>query len=126
MQRARTSTWSRAVVAVAVLSLAGAAPVVAGGGHAAGATGFSPGRPGVGDPYFPLEGNGGYDVSHYDPPLGYRPPPPPPRGPATIAAVARKTLSRFDLDLTGFRVSKVTVDGRTAGFRRSGQELVVT
>ena len=27
---------------------------------------FSPGAPGIGDPYFPLDGNGGYDVSHYD------------------------------------------------------------
>ena len=27
---------------------------------------FSPGAAGIGDPYFPLDGNGGYDVSHYD------------------------------------------------------------
>ena len=25
-----------------------------------------PGAAGIGDPYFPLEGNGGYDVRHYD------------------------------------------------------------
>ena len=29
--------------------------------------------PGVGDPYFPLEGNGGYDARHYDLTLGYDP-----------------------------------------------------
>ena len=40
--------------------------------------GYSPGAPGIGDPYFPLEGNGGYDVQHYDlasrttrPPIGW-------------------------------------------------------
>ena len=27
---------------------------------------FGPGAPGIGDPYFPLDGNGGYDVAHYD------------------------------------------------------------
>ena len=26
---------------------------------------FRPGAPGIGDPYFPLDGNGGYDVRHY-------------------------------------------------------------
>ena len=40
----------------------------------------SPGGPGAGDPYFPLAGNGGYDVKHYDLTLDYTPPAPPPRG----------------------------------------------
>ncbi|HTV19530.1 MAG TPA: hypothetical protein VMG12_12680, partial [Polyangiaceae bacterium] len=26
---------------------------------------FAPGSPGIGDAYFPLDGNGGYDVEHY-------------------------------------------------------------
>ena len=26
---------------------------------------FAPGSPGLGDPFFPLGGNGGYDVGHY-------------------------------------------------------------
>ena len=32
-----------------------------------------PGAPGAGDPYFPLDGNGGYDVGHYDLALRYHP-----------------------------------------------------
>ena len=32
-----------------------------------------PGAPGIGDPYFPLDGNGGYDVEHYDLDLTVRP-----------------------------------------------------
>jgi hypothetical protein len=34
---------------------------------------YSPGAPGIGDSYFPLEGNGGYDVQHYDLGLSYDP-----------------------------------------------------
>jgi hypothetical protein len=32
-----------------------------------------PGAAGIGDPYFPLEGNGGYDVRHYDLTFSYDP-----------------------------------------------------
>jgi hypothetical protein len=31
------------------------------------------GAPGIGDPYVPLEGNGGYDVRHYDLSFSYDP-----------------------------------------------------
>ena len=34
-----------------------------------GRTVVHPGRPGIGDPYFPLEGNGGYDVAALRPDL---------------------------------------------------------
>ena len=34
---------------------------------------FGPGAPGIGDPYFPLDGNGGYDVKHYDLDVAYEP-----------------------------------------------------
>ena len=37
--------------------------LAAGVAQAGGAT-FEPGAPGLGDPYFPLDGNGGYDVKH--------------------------------------------------------------
>src|SRR3954469_21808050 len=40
---------------------------------AAQAPGGTPGADGVGDPYFPQEGNGGYDVRNYDLTLGYDP-----------------------------------------------------
>ena len=33
----------------------------------------TPGAPGIGDPYFPLDGNGGYDVRHYDLDVTYDP-----------------------------------------------------
>ena len=34
---------------------------------------FGPGAPGIGDPYFPLDGNGGYDVKHYRLDIAYNP-----------------------------------------------------
>jgi ABC-type sugar transport system substrate-binding protein len=48
-------------LALALMLALAAAPgaAMAGGGHPS----FGPGRPGIGDPYFPLDGNGGYDVA---------------------------------------------------------------
>jgi hypothetical protein len=40
---------------------------------ATGAQSYVPGAAGIGDPYFPLEGNGGYDVRHYDLSFSYDP-----------------------------------------------------
>src|SRR5262245_59036224 len=87
---------------------------------------FTPGSPGLGDPFFPLAGNGGYDVAHYDLRLRYDPATRDLDGSATIRAVATQDLSRFDLDLRGFRVSRLEVNGRAASFTRDGQELVIT
>ncbi|WP_213007604.1 M1 family metallopeptidase [Paractinoplanes toevensis] len=84
------------------------------------------GAPGAGDPYFPLDGNGGYDVRHYDLAVGYDPVSGVLTGHATVDAVATGDLSTFDLDLTGLMVSRVTVDGAVAGWRRDGGELVIT
>jgi aminopeptidase N len=87
---------------------------------------FSPGAAGSGDPFFPLAGNGGYDVGNYGLTLAYEPPSNRLTGEAVITATATQDLSRFDLDLRGFSVSQVLVDGRAATFERDGQELVIT
>lgn len=87
---------------------------------------FTPGAPGVGDPYFPMLGNGGYDVQHYALDVAYDPDHDQLDGTATITARATQDLSRFDLDLSGLDVSKVTVDGRPAAYRRYGTELIIT
>ncbi|MFF9509675.1 M1 family metallopeptidase [Streptomyces sp. NPDC014724] len=87
------------------------------------------GGPGVGDPYFPDDGNSGYDVSHYDVRIAYD----PARtghldGDTTVTARALTGLDRFSLDLKGFTVASVTVNGTPAkAFSRAGaHELVVT
>jgi aminopeptidase N len=43
-----------------------------------------------------------------------------------VAASASEDLDRFDLDLRGFEISRLEVDGRAATFVRDGQELVIT
>ena len=88
--------------------------------------GFTPGAPGIGDSYFPLEGNGGYDVRHYDIDFSYDPATKRVDGTTVITAVATQNLSRFDLDLQQLDVSSVKVGGRQASFARDGQELIVT
>ncbi|MFF8596562.1 M1 family metallopeptidase [Streptomyces sp. NPDC015220] len=84
-----------------------------------------PGGSGLRDPYFPKAGNGGYDVTHYGLTLGYEPAGRRLTGTAVITARATRDLSAFDLDLTGFEVRGVTVEGRDARFNRAGQELTV-
>lgn len=94
---------------------------------------YSPGDDGAGDPYFPLTGNGGYDVVHYDLDLDYTPAPPDPAplagrldGVATIDLVPTQDLSRFNLDLRGLTATSVTVAGKGATFTQTENELVIT
>jgi aminopeptidase N len=83
------------------------------------------GAPGVGDPYFPTLGNGGYDVEHYLLELTYDDDDGRLDGTATITARATATLDTFHLDLDGMEVDAVEVDGAPAAFDRDGAELVV-
>src|SRR5687767_6942384 len=107
------------------LVLAGAALLLATG--AAHAADFTPGADGLGDPFFPQAGNGGYDVSHYSLTLGYEPAQNRLAGTAVISARATQNLSRFNLDLRGFSISRLLVNGRAANHTRAGEhELVIT
>ncbi len=87
---------------------------------------FTPGAPGIGDPYFPLDGNGGYDVRHYLLEVAYDPDTDVLTGKATISARATQNLSSFNLDFDGLTVRSITVDGRSADWSRAGDELTVT
>jgi aminopeptidase N len=91
-----------------------------------GAAGFVAGSAGLGDPFFPNAGNGGYDVSHYSLVLSYDQATNQLDGTDTITATATQNLSRFDLDLRGFEIPRLTVNGTAATFSRDGQELIVT
>jgi len=90
-----------------------------------GAGGGSDGASGLGDPYFPKAGNGGYDVSHYGLTLAYDPEGGRLSGSAVVTARATSDLSAFRLDFAGLEVAGVTVEGEAAEFRRDGQELTV-
>jgi aminopeptidase N len=86
----------------------------------------APGAPGAGDPYFPTQGNGGYDAQSYQLRVAFTPSTERLSGTAHITAVATQDLSRFDLDLRGLTVRGVLVDGHRAAWRRYDHELVVT
>ena len=77
---------------------------------------FSAGAAGIGDPYFPGDGNGGYDVGHYDLAVAYDPATDKLTGVATIQAKATQNLSAFNLDFVGLRPPRG--QGRTAPPRR--------
>ncbi|GAA1883110.1 M1 family metallopeptidase [Asanoa iriomotensis] len=106
-------------VVAALTALAVATPAAATGGSTIGS-------PGLGDPYFPLAGNGGYDVRHYALDLDYVRATNFLDGTAVITARATQNLTQFDLDLRGFEISSLRVDGAPARFSRDGQELIVS
>lgn len=87
-----------------------------------------PGAPGVGDPYYPGAGNGGYDVSHYNIRLTYQPETDHLAGTTTILATTTKELSRFNLDFA-LDVESVRVNNRPVEFHKAPDdrsELVIT
>jgi aminopeptidase N len=108
-----------------VAGLAGALALTLTAVLPAAASGNGIGTPGVGDRFFPLAGNGGYDVAHYDLDLAWSPSSGVLRGTARIDATTTERLRQFDLDLRGFDVSSVLVNGMRAGYIRRGQELVI-
>ncbi|WP_024800721.1 M1 family metallopeptidase [Nocardia sp. BMG51109] len=85
------------------------------------------GATGLGDPYYPDDGNGGYQVEHYDLAIGYDPPSRKLDGTARLNAVATQALRTFSLDYEGPAVSKVSVNNLPATVTRDGaHELTVT
>lgn len=76
------------------------------------------GEPGIGDTYFPLDGNGGIDVQHYAIDVSYQFAPVRLSGTTTLTVAATQELSRFNLDFL-LPVSAVRVDGAAADFRRA-------
>ena len=86
----------------------------------------SSGTLGVGDPYYPRFGNGGYDVDHYDLAIRYGPRTNHLRGVATITALTTQSLSCFSLDLVGLAVHAITVNGDPATWSRTHHELMIT
>ncbi|GAA1767485.1 M1 family metallopeptidase [Nocardioides hankookensis] len=117
MLRSRRSLAS-VVVGVALTLTLGAA------GPTAGVDGPPPGAAGIGDSYFPLDGNGGIDVLSYDvhDRYGFR------HGRLSgwtdVRLRGTAAISRFDLDFL-LPVSSVRVDGRPVRYSQTRHELVV-
>jgi len=85
------------------------------------------GAVGVGDPYFPDLGNGGFDVEHYliettvDPATGEIT-----DGATTITATATMDLAGFYLDFRSLEILGLTVDGAAVAYEAAGPNLRVT
>lgn len=116
--RMKESAVRRALTAVLSLTAALAIPSAA--------AAFSPGAAGLGDPFFPDQGNGGYDALHYDVAIDYRYDSASLRGTVLMTARATQDLSSFNLDLRGLQVRGVRVNGRYADRSQAGQELTIT
>ncbi|WP_202965845.1 M1 family metallopeptidase [Agreia bicolorata] len=92
---------------------------------------FEPGAAGIGDSYFPLDGNGGYDVQHYDLDLAYAPDTDVISGTTTVTAVATQNLSAFNLDFDtrdvngddAITISSITVDGEAATWSLASTQI---
>ena len=77
------------------------------------------GSRGVGDPYYPDAGNGGYDVSRYQIAVSLDPRTGVLSGTTTISARSLQGLHSFFVDLR-LDVTEVSVDGQDAGLARDG------
>ena len=113
-RRLWVATWG-----VALVGLTGLAAPTLGGA-------VSPGSAGLGDPFFPKAGNGGYDVSRYSLRMKLGPKARRLRATAKIKATATQDLSRFNLDYNGPRVRSVRVEGDRARFRHRRSELGIS
>jgi aminopeptidase N len=106
-----------ALLAAGLVAVLVASPAAAAAG--------TPGATGLGDSYYPLDGNGGYDVAHYDIRLSYQPATDLLSGTTTIQARTTQDLSRFNLDFL-LKVSSVRVNNAPASFSTDAGELTVT
>ncbi|WP_323793322.1 M1 family metallopeptidase [Nocardioides sp.] len=118
--RARLATGATLVatlMAPGVASAGPTAPVEAGPQASAAEDSARPGADGIGDRYWPLDGNGGIDVQHYDVHDAYDFDTGRLTGRTVLTITATQRLSSFHLDFL-LPVSAVTVDGEPAEFTR--------
>jgi len=83
-----------------------------------------PGAVGIGDDYFPLDGNSGIDVQRYDIHVRYRFASERLTGWTRLRVRGTAEISRFNLDFL-LPVSSVRVDGRPVDYRQGKHELTV-
>jgi aminopeptidase N len=77
------------------------------------------GARGLGDPYYPDAGNGGYDVAKYQIGISWDPASATLTGTTTISARATQALESFYLDLA-LPMTRVSVNGQPATFDKQG------
>ena len=83
------------------------------------------GADGIGDPFFPQMGNGGYDVQHYRIDLTADVAQNLIKANVTIEAVTTEALRTFNLDFSGPDIHEVLLNGQPVEYDRQGGELIV-
>ena len=83
------------------------------------------GSPGMGDPYYPNLGNGGYDVQNYKIVLDVDPSTNIIQGYTEITAIATVRLSSFHLDFHGLAIKSINVNDEAAEYSRNEDELTI-
>ncbi len=76
------------------------------------------GAEGIGDPYNPLLGNGGYDAQHYTLNLAVDVEQNTISGTVMMRAMATHDLSGFNMDFIGFDIVQVRVNGTAVNYQR--------
>ena len=119
----------RPALSAALATALAAGLVVGAGGATAAEASAAPvdGASGIGDPYWPLDGNGGIDVAAYKISNRYRLETKRLSGRTRIELTATQDLTSFSLDFL-LAVSGVSVDGDKASFTKTdgGHELRIT
>ncbi len=112
-------------IAVVLAVLVGGFAAPSAGAPEAARVAPEPGASGIGDPYFPLDGNGGYDVQRYSIHDRYRFADRRLSGWTRITLTPTQDLTRFNLDFL-LRVSSVRIDGQVTPHRKpNGHELQI-
>ncbi len=122
-----TRAASRPLLAVALTATMTVGLAVAGTATAEAPAAPVAGAAGIGDPYWPLDGNGGIDVTKYEIRNRYAFASKRLSGRTRVELRATSELSSFSLDFL-LDVSKVLVDGERADFTKTdgGHELRIT
>lgn len=83
------------------------------------------GAEGIGDPYFPLMGNGGYDVLSYDITIDVDMENQQIAGIVIINAISTQALAQFNFDFADLTISTLLVDNAPADFIQADNELII-
>jgi aminopeptidase N len=83
------------------------------------------GTGGLGDPFYPSLGNGGYDTEHYTITLDVDINDRTVEGSAEILIKATQEIAAFNLDLYGLNVHQVTINSVPAEYTRQDSELII-
>lgn len=84
------------------------------------------GSPGIGDPYFPLMGNGGYDVQNYNITLDVDMDGEQIAATVVISAITTQELARFNFDFANLSINNLLVNNQPAEYEQADNELTIT